>query len=417
MSLNNWIGGATAVAQVDRFTPATVEVNDIFTLTATGEDGSTAAVSFTATVATVANVTAGLTAAWNVSTNALHTPISATDATTSLTLTADTPGIPFSVAATTTNGGAANTQTLTRAAVTANAGDEDFNTASNWATGSVPVNGDSWDADGRSLDNIRYGLDQSAKTFALVRIFQSFSKTIGALGGYKLKMGCTNCLIGEPAQDGSTGSGSSLINISFYTVAGTARVKKTRNTGTSNKPPVQLLPNENTFDIIVEPNAIVGIGTDVYGETVAMNELHMHGGRCEVGVGTTFGGSSPAINQTGGDVILRGSVATINQDAGTITTEGSGTITTANIAGTLVSNSTGTITTLEVKGGGVADFTQSTAPRTVTNGTVVGTGARINANNGKALSVTWTTGVDCIDGADTTQVSMGDEVNVAFSAA
>jgi hypothetical protein len=109
------------VPQVDRFTPATVEIGDIFTLTAT--DGvASAAVSFTATAATVANVTAGLTAAWNASGNALHTPITAADVTTSMTLTADTAGVPFSVAPSTTDGGGANTQTLTRTVVTANSG-------------------------------------------------------------------------------------------------------------------------------------------------------------------------------------------------------------------------------------------------------------------------------------------------------
>lgn len=415
MASNVWLGSASNTAQVDRFTPANVEIGDVFTLTATGEDGATAAVNFTATAATVANVTAGLVAAWNASTNYLHSRITAADATTSLTLTADAAGEPFSVAPTTTNGGAANTQTLTRTAVTANSGSQDFNTADNWLTGAVPATGDSIDFDGRAASNVRYGLNQTAKTFVLVRVYTSFTKNLGALG-YKLRFGCTNCLVGEPATGGGSTGGSALINLGFHTVAGTARIKGTRNTGTSGKPSVQLLPNENTFDVIVE-GGVVGIGTDVPAEAAALNELHVHGGKVEVGEGTTFGGAAPAVNQTDGEVTLRGSVATVNQDAGTITTEGSGTITTAHVAGTLVANSTGTITTLEVKNNGVADFTHSTAPRTVTNATVVGPGAFIRANNGKPLSVTFTTGVDCIDGADTNQVSMGDEVNVAFSAA
>ena len=41
---------------------------DKYELTATGLDGSTASVLFTATAATVANVTAGLVTAWNAST-------------------------------------------------------------------------------------------------------------------------------------------------------------------------------------------------------------------------------------------------------------------------------------------------------------------------------------------------------------
>src|SRR3954469_25164916 len=125
MASKYFIGTAGTTAQVDRFTPANVGIGDTFTLTVTGEDGSTLAISFVATVATVANVTAGLVAAWNASTNPLVTPITAADATTSLTLTADTVGVPFTIATSTTNGGAANTQTLTRAAVTANVGPSD----------------------------------------------------------------------------------------------------------------------------------------------------------------------------------------------------------------------------------------------------------------------------------------------------
>lgn len=422
MANNSWLGNSATtgnVAQVDRFTPANVEINDIFTLTATGEDGSTAAVSFTATAATVANVTAGLTAAWNASTNALHTGITAADATTSMTLTADTAGVPFSVAPTTTDGGGSNTQTLTRAAVTASAGNEDFNTASNWATGQVPATSDNWDVDGRAASNIRYGLDQSAKTFGLVRIYTSNTKAIGA-HGYKLKAGFTNLVIGEPSQDGGSGGGSSMLNFSLHTVAGTVRVKKTRSSGLAGKPPVQLLPGENTVDVVVDTGCVVGIGTDIVGESATMNDLQTNGGRVEIGSGVSFAGTTPSINFSpkGGNVTLRAAVATVNQDAGTLITEGTGGITTkANIAGTFISNSTGTVADVEVKNAGVLDLTQSTAPRIISNATIVGPAARILANNGEPLSITFTNGVDFIDGADTTQCSMGDEVNAAYTAA
>src|SRR3990167_4278089 len=122
MALARWRGSATAVAQVDKFTPATVEVNDIFTLTLTDDNGATVAISFTATATTVANVTAGLTAAWNASTDPRAANITAADVTTYMTLTADTAGRPFSVASSTTDGGGAATQTLTRAVTTASSG-------------------------------------------------------------------------------------------------------------------------------------------------------------------------------------------------------------------------------------------------------------------------------------------------------
>jgi hypothetical protein len=58
MSTKRYIGNAQLLAQTDSFTPANVNIGNVFTLTCNGKT-----VSYTATVATVANVTAGLLAA------------------------------------------------------------------------------------------------------------------------------------------------------------------------------------------------------------------------------------------------------------------------------------------------------------------------------------------------------------------
>jgi L-cystine uptake protein TcyP (sodium:dicarboxylate symporter family) len=71
-------GGA---AQVDDITPAVVEIGDTFTVTINGTS-----VSFVATVATVANVTAGLTAAINGNAT-LSALVTAVDNTTKVTIT------------------------------------------------------------------------------------------------------------------------------------------------------------------------------------------------------------------------------------------------------------------------------------------------------------------------------------------
>src|SRR5205809_762219 len=108
MSAPIWYGGTTAVSQVDDFTPANVQISDVFTLTVKDESNTTiATVAFTATVATVANVTAGLAAAWAASAIAL-TQATGSDGTTKFTLTAKTAGVPFYVTSTTTDGGGAN---------------------------------------------------------------------------------------------------------------------------------------------------------------------------------------------------------------------------------------------------------------------------------------------------------------------
>jgi len=103
------------VAQESRATPGTVEIGDIFDLLVGGEVMAT----FTATVATVANVTAGLTAAWNDSTHSSAASITASDETTYIKLLGDVKGVAFTVTGSTTDGGGNDTQTLTISTPTA----------------------------------------------------------------------------------------------------------------------------------------------------------------------------------------------------------------------------------------------------------------------------------------------------------
>ena len=175
-----WQGDETAVAMVDDFTPANVEVDDVFTLTSTAIDGSTTtAISFTATAATVANVTAGLTAAWNASTSTLCTGATLADNTTKVTLTSDTAGYPFSVTSSATDGGGTDDQTLTRAAVTANDGPYNWDDTGNWTGGALPATGDTAIFDGRATASALFGLDQTGVDLAALTIRSSYTGSIG----------------------------------------------------------------------------------------------------------------------------------------------------------------------------------------------------------------------------------------------
>ena len=88
--------GVVAVAQVSTVTPANVEIGDTFTAAINGT-----AINFTATVATVANVTAGLTAAINGS--AENGNVTAVDQTTHVEITSDAAGTAFTLTSSTTN--------------------------------------------------------------------------------------------------------------------------------------------------------------------------------------------------------------------------------------------------------------------------------------------------------------------------
>ena len=104
-----------STAQVETITPANVQNTDVFTMTLHGET-----VSFTATaVATVAEVTAGLTAAIN-NNPILANLVTAVDNGTNMTLTSDYPGLSYTTTTSTTDGGGTGTQTLTSVITTAN---------------------------------------------------------------------------------------------------------------------------------------------------------------------------------------------------------------------------------------------------------------------------------------------------------
>lgn len=96
-------GDAPAVAQVTHITPTAVEIGDIFTLTINQKS-----ISYTAAAATVGDVVAGLVAAWNASTIPEFAEITASAGSGYVILTADTPGKPFTVTASTTNTGTGN---------------------------------------------------------------------------------------------------------------------------------------------------------------------------------------------------------------------------------------------------------------------------------------------------------------------
>ena len=99
MTLKIWRGDAPAVAQVTRITPSSVEIGDVFTLTINGKS-----INVTATAATVSNVCTLLTTALAATTILEFREFTVVNATTWITLTASTAGVPFIITASSTNG-------------------------------------------------------------------------------------------------------------------------------------------------------------------------------------------------------------------------------------------------------------------------------------------------------------------------
>lgn len=393
-----YTGLAPNIAQQDRFTPANVEVGDIFTLTRTGEDGTTAAVSFTATATTVANVTAGLTAAWNLSTNGLISTITAADATTSMTLTADLPGTPFSVAATTTDGGGSNTQTLTRAAVTANSGPSDWGVAANWSGGAVPVSTDNVVLDARMAAPILYSLNQSGVTLTTLKTFKG-AKQIGTATA-ALKISATTLDVNAIPEDGG-GATVAFFNINVGTVQTLASVWSSANAGLSGVEPV-CIDGTHASNVVNVYGGTCGISTMTPGDTGTVATLNVIGSaKAVVASGVTL---TTANLEEGGRLVLRCAATTVNlaDQACSLRTEGSGTIGTLNCNGSWTPYGTGTVTTLNIGTAGAVDTTFTNLARTVTNQVNLYGGGTLATD----LNTTYSAGIGLYQGANSSQVTL-----------
>lgn len=353
MAKRTWVGNLaagtsslSAVAQVDTFTWSNVGGGgETWTMTVTGEDGSTGAVTFVDDgTPTTTELTTAAVAAWNASKNILFTPITASGSTT-LVLTADTAGIPFSVAIT-----ASGTGATTRAATTANIGAYDYGTAQNWKEGAVPVAGDTVVIQGTT--NILYGLIQSAVEVANFTVEPGYTGTPGSE---------TASLQIDVANAGTLDfAGQGVAYIKLGGAACTVRIRKTAAVASGE------------------------YGLHLYGTAIAA--LHVMGGVVRVVTGSTVVASYVSIGATlkidsgctittvasSGTTALESAATTVSVLTGTATTDGTGAITTLNvIGGTAYPNSTGTITNLTLDGG-LCDMTRTQAARTVTNTTING---------------------------------------------
>jgi hypothetical protein len=420
MATNTWEGGAAAVAQVDTVTPANVEVGDIFTITINGKS-----VSFTATEATVSNVTAGIVALFNASEEPEFAEITAADATTHVTLTADTAGVPFTATASATNGGAADTQTFTRAESVANSGPNDANVASNWSTGSVPAGGDDLVFENSAVDCL-YHLESLGNESSLT-IKRSYTGKIGLprsnANGYveyrptalALGTAITSIDIGQ-----GDGSGSSRINLAIGNLSAglTINVHYTAGRVLTGVPPILITTGTQSDDTTLVVNrGDVGVAFHT-GDTAVIDILEVGYVTSQtVDAKVTLGsGVSPltTVTKSGGILYCDSAIVTLVNHAGTVYLGGSATVTTATVnEGTLYYNSSGTATTINVAGLGTLDFRQDSRDRTVTNATIHKGGKIYDPSK----TVTWTNGIDVYYcGLSDVTLDLGDHLTVTPSA-
>jgi hypothetical protein len=379
MATLKWRGDAAKVAQINAVTPASVTIGNTFTVTINGKT-----ITVTATAATVANVTGLLAAAITASTIPEFQEVTAADATTKVTLTARTAGVPFTQTSSSADGTGSAGHSLSTSATTANSGPNSW-IAANFSTGSLPVDGDTVYLEG-DVD-ILYEINQS--TIDLVALFISGTLKIGLpeynSAGYveyrtrylTLTADTVNIGYGDGSQSGrvllSLGNNATVLNIS--------------NTGAAIEqgvPAVVIQGHASATYTFVILKGSVGIATEL-SQVCVTDVVTIADGTITLGTGCTLA----TVNQAGGTLTSWANITALNVTGGDCTPM-SGTVGTLTLdAGNVFYRSTGTITTLKVGSDGVIDFTQDPRARTVTTTTIQASSKIFDTNK----TVTWTNGI------------------------
>lgn len=343
--------------QVDTFTVTADSTSNtaVWTFTLTLSSGDTETVTYTEDGSpTTTEIATGLYNAWNASTKPHIAQITATNPSAGVVaLTADTAGVPFSVALTNSDDG-----TSSKTSTTANANPNDYGLGQNWSLDAIPTSSDNVVFDAGSVDAL-YTLNQSAVSIGAFSVASGCSTKFGRFDNGKpqyLRIAPTSLQYDGNGQlamfdigsanispvINAQGSPSSTGRYAVY-IKGSDIATLTINKGIAS---VAALPNETSTVATLVVGYLTTLATDA---------------DVTVGSGVTL----TTANQAGGKLTLGCAATTVTSAQGsTLYTTGSGAITTCNVYGTAYLNSTGTITTLNVYG--TVDLSKVRTARTIT---------------------------------------------------
>lgn len=357
-----WLGTATAVAQVTTIQVTSYAVGTTYKITVGGVVISTIAQGGVNATATA------LAAAWEASTHPYCVAVAAVASTDTVTLTANTAGVPFVV----TSSVSGSTGTIGAASTgTANAGPNDYSTVANWSTGAIPINSDVVIFRDNAVPCL-WGLAQSGITPASLIIEQSYTGRIGlpynkftTAGGatkdsityeptvaeYRqsyLATGAAILRIGETAVSGASAAsiqGSSLIKVDLGSTNAAASVFGSGRADTGDSlPPVRLKMNHASATLNIYGSAQVLLCGETPTETgqIATGSGYDNS-QTIIGSGVT----QATHNQIGGRVILNNVPTTLVLEAsGKAHLAGTGTITTFRKRGEHTVSGTIAVTTM-----------------------------------------------------------------------
>ena len=386
MSTRIWKGGTAAVAQVDTLTVGgTVEADDVFNIILTGEDGTTThTLAVVAGSTTIATVCTTIRDAFNAETDALFTPITASATATTVVLTADVAGVPFTCTVTTTEdgGGGADQQTFVRTVGTANASTTCFKAAANWVGGVAPVDGDAINIPATAT----YGIAGTDATAAGTVDFIGFTSELGRTGNTgdsttPLKISLKN---GTTYYDlnWATTSGQHFLSITNYGdlfITGAPSSPGEGEYGLNIKATTDATSaTSGRVFVACTSNQSIGLAANA-GETGEFNAVTVTGGEVTIGSSVTDynAAASTTITVYGGSVTNYSAMATVTNRGGKFYGE-TGAIATVNTytGGTSYMNGPVTWTACNIYDSGVVDCRTSFQDRTITTLHLYGKGGK-----------------------------------------
>lgn len=368
----------TEVAQVWKGTITTTTDGHTYIVTITDDNGDTAAITYTVVNppnTTVTLVGDGFVTAWNASLNPLISKLTASNSSGQITLTADSAGRSFSIAASGTGtwSGTGNT--------TSPVDNGDYSQATNWSLDANPTTSDDVTI-GSGSTEIDHGLNASSAAIDDFTVESGFSGKIG-----RIEDGKAHYLRIDPNTFTYRGrSGRAFFNVGNAAIdllfAGSGTPEITGNNA------VAVIGS--AIDDITILSGNVGIAP-FSGDTATVADIFVgQEGSTAPTVNVGAGTSLTTLNAAAGTVTLSCAATTVTFGTNcTGSTAGTGAITTLNVHGTGYPSSAGTITNLNVYG--TCDLTKDKTARTVTNttlypGAVLITGTHITHTNGITFS-------------------------------
>lgn len=372
----SWVSGAPAIAQVVTLTVGGTAANGQVYTVAMGIN-NTKTVSYTAT-GTDTNTTIA-TAIYNALTASTYPEFEeetwANPSAGTITATANTAGLPFTLACSATGTG-----TLTQSTTTASSGPNDVEIASNWSLNRLPANGDDMFVTGTS-QGLLYNLQAlAAVTLASLTWDTTFTGSAGLpaqnASGYaeyrqtyfQVSATTENYLPG-------TGGGSPFIQRDQGSAAWTVNVQATGSPAVQGRPAL-LLKGTNAANVLNVTLGNVGSAIDP-GDLATwqtINVGYQQSKKTDVTLSLGAGCTLTTINQNGGKITARTAVSAWTQNDGTAAFYGAGALTTLDVeGGTFSYQSNGALGTWTVGAAGTLDFSADPRARNAGAGTVYGT--------------------------------------------